>query len=219
MRADTVTVILCGVDEAGKGAVIGPLVVAAVACRRKRDLAALGVKDSKCLTPSRREALAAEITASFRFEALHIAPAEIDARGTSMNSLMARSHARVIDSLHPAIAVVDACDVIASRYGSMVAGHLECRCRVVSRHHADRDHPAVSAASIVAKVERDRAIARLAEEYGEIGSGYPADPATVRFLAGYMEEHRHPPPIARKSWETVRVLIRHQEQSTLLDYP
>lgn len=210
--------ILCGVDEAGKGAVLGPLVVAAVACRKKRDLADLGVKDSKALTPSRREALAEEIRASFPFEVLHLSPAEIDGRGISMNALMAKSHARVINLLHPAIAVVDACDVVASRYGAMVAGHLEYPCRVVSRHHADRDHPAVSAASIVAKVDRDMAIAVFRDEYGNIGSGYPSDPGTVRFLEGYMQEHHSPPPIARRSWETIRALVREQEQASLLDY-
>jgi len=206
------------VDEAGKGAVLGPLVVAAVACRRKRDLLDLGVKDSKVLTPARREALAAEIKSSFPFEVLFISPAEIDARGMTMNSLMARSHAHVINSLHPAIAVVDACDVVASRYGAMVSVHLDCPCRVVSRHHADRDHPAVSAASIVAKVERDHTIDVFREEFGDIGSGYPSDPGTVRFLVGYMQEHHHPPPIARRSWETIRALVRRQEQASLMDY-
>lgn len=211
--------ILCGVDEAGKGAVLGPLVVAGVACRRKRDLADLGVKDSKALAPARREALAEEIRASFPVKVLEISPREVDSRGITMNAFMARSHARVIAALHPAIAVVDACDVVASRYGAMVSSHLEAPCRVVSRHHADQHHPAVSAASIVAKVERDRAITVLIEEYGEIGSGYPSDPSTVRFLAEYMGGHTRPPPIARRSWETVRVLVARQEQASLFDFP
>lgn len=210
--------ILCGVDEAGKGAVLGPLVVAGVACIKKQDLAALGVKDSKALTPARREVLAAEIRAAFPFEILHIAPGEIDARGMTMNALLARSHARVISALQPAIAVVDACDVDAARYGAMVSAHLDRPCRVVSCHHADRDHPAVSAASIIAKVERDHAVAALKQEYGEIGSGYPSDPSTVRFLSGYMKEYGHPPLIARKSWETIRTLVRQHEQASLLDY-
>jgi ribonuclease HII len=212
-------VILCGVDEAGKGAVLGPLVVAGVACRRKRDLSDLGVKDSKALSPARREVLAGEIRASFPVEVLQISPGEIDARGMTMNALMARSHARVISALHPAIAVVDACDVVASRYGAMVSGHLDNPCRIVSRHHADRHHPAVSAASIVAKVERDHAIGVLKVEYGEIGSGYPSDPGTIRFLEGYIRQHGHPPPMARRSWETIRTLVTQAEQSSLLDFP
>lgn len=211
--------ILCGVDEAGKGAVLGPLVVAAVACKRQQDLAELGVKDSKALAPARREALSAEIRASFPVEVLAISPGEIDARGMTMNALMARSHARVIAALHPALAVVDACDVVAARYGAMVSSHLEIPCRVISRHHADRDHPAVSAASIVAKVERDRAIEALKEEFGEIGSGYPSDSCTLRFLEEYFGMHQAPPPIARRSWETVRALVARHEQASLLDFP
>lgn len=218
LRADTPFVNLCGVDEAGKGAVLGPLVVAGVACRNKDDLADLGVKDSKALSPTRREALAEAIRGSFPIEVLHLSPAEIDGRNMSMNALMARSHARVINLLHPSIAVVDACDVVASRYGAMVSGHLECPCQVISCHHADRDHPAVSAASIIAKVERDRAISFLKEEYGTIGSGYPSDPDTVRFLDQYMRKHRIPPPIARRSWETIRTLVRDHEQANLLEY-
>jgi ribonuclease HII len=211
--------ILCGVDEAGKGAVLGPLVVAAVACERQQDLAELGVKDSKALAPARREALSAEIRASCPVEVLVISPGEIDSRGMTMNALMARSHARVIAALHPALAVVDACDVVAARYGAMVSSHLDIPCRVISRHHADRHHPAVSAASIVAKVERDRAIEALREEYGEIGSGYPSDSCTVRFLEEYVGMHHGPPPIARRSWETVRALVARHEQASLLEFP
>jgi len=210
--------ILCGVDEAGKGAVLGPLVVAAVACERQQDLAELGVKDSKALTPARRKVLSDEIRASFPVEVLVISPGEIDARGMTMNALMARSHAHVIAALRPTLAVVDACDVVAARYGAMVSSHLDIPCRVIARHHADRDHPAVSAASIVAKVERDRAIDALREEFGEIGSGYPSDFSTVRFLEQYFSIHQGPPPIARRSWETVRALAARHEQSSLLDF-
>ena len=132
--------MLCGVDEAGKGAVIGPLVVAAVGCRRKRDLADLGVRDSKALSPSRREELAAAIRENGFPVAVLVVPAgDIDAgRGFStMNTIVARSHARVINDLRPHIAVVDACDVIAARYGKAVSEHLDFPCRVVSRHHAE----------------------------------------------------------------------------------
>jgi len=208
-------VMLCGVDEAGKGAVLGPLVVAAVGGERGEDLAALGVKDSKQLSPRRREVLAGEIRGSFPVAVLSLSPAEIDCRGTGMNTLMAKSHARVISMLAPSLAVVDACDVNASRYGEIVTGFLGIPCRVVACHHADRRHPAVSAASIVAKVERDAMIQRLHEDWGDFGSGYPSDPVTIRFLAGYIEEKGEVPPIARKSWETTRALLAGSEQRDL----
>lgn len=210
--------MLCGVDEAGKGAVLGPLVVAAVGCWKKEDLADLGVRDSKELSPQRREALAGEIRRSFPVAVLSLSPAEIDGRGIGLNTLIARSHAAVISMLAPSVAVVDACDVNASRYGGMVTGFLSVPCRVVSCHHADRQHPAVSAASIVAKVERDSMIHRLHDEWGSFGSGYPSDPVTIRFLERYLEEKGEIPPIARKSWETTRTILARAEQRDLLKF-
>jgi len=211
-------VVHCGVDEAGKGAVLGPLVVAAVGCRETEDLAGLGVRDSKALTPAQREALAERIRDSFPTAILSLTPADVDSRGMSMNVLMARSHAHVISLLAPPVAIVDACDVNPARYGSMVLGFLTVPCRVIAEHHADQHHPAVSAASIIAKVERDHSIARMREEWGDIGSGYPSDPATVRFLVSYFREHGHCPPIARRSWATVRELAARHEQQDLTSF-
>ena len=98
-------------------------------------------------------------------------------------------------------AYVDACDVNCFRYAEMVKNNLDHVCEIVSEHHADEKFPVVSAASIIAKVTRDRAIATLAKKYGEIGSGYPSDPVTIRFLNAWIDEHKTPPPIARKRLE------------------
>lgn len=210
--------MICGVDEAGKGAVIGPLVVAAVGCAHEDELASLGVRDSKLLTPRQREVLAGEIRGSFPVATLVLSPSEIDGRRSGMNELVARCHATVIAVIGPSLAVVDACDVNAERYGETVSRFLPVPCRVVSRHHADRDHPAVSAASIVAKVERDGIVGRLREEWGDFGSGYPSDPTTVRFLARHIRETGTVPPIARRSWETTRLILARAEQSDLASF-
>ncbi len=101
----------------------------------------------------------------------------------------------------------------------MVRSNMPAPCEIVSEHHADEKFLVVSAASIVAKVTRDRAIAALAKKHGEIGSGYPSDPVTVRYLTGYIDEHRSPPPIARKSWKTVGAIIAKRAQSSLGDFP
>ncbi|MDD1652176.1 MAG: ribonuclease HII, partial [Methanomicrobiales archaeon] len=120
--------------------------------------------------------------------------------------------------LGPDIAYVDACDVDARRYGRRVRSLLRSSCRVVSEHSADGKYAVVGAASIVAKVTRDRAIAALAEEHGDIGSGYPSDPATVAHLEAYFRTHHRPPPYARRSWATITVLRAHQEQQKLEEY-
>jgi ribonuclease HII len=113
---------------------------------------------------------------------------------------------------------VDACDVNSFRYAEMVKGNLVRQCEIVSEHHADVKFPVVSAASIIAKVTRDRAIAALAKKYGEIGSGYPADPVTIRFLETWIAEHGSPPPIARKSWKTISAMLARRSQRSLMDF-
>jgi ribonuclease HII len=210
--------VFCGVDEAGKGAVLGPMVVAAVGCEDLAEIASLGVRDSKLLTPVKREELSAVIRARFPVAVLVIPPEQIDHRGGTMNRLLVHAHAQVINELHPDTAYVDACDVIAARYGCMVGNRLEFPCRVIAEHHADENRPLVSAASIVAKVTRDAAIAELSAIHGEIGSGYPSDPATVRYLEGFIGASGTPPSFARKTWNTIHNLIAKAEQATLPDF-
>ena len=212
--------MICGVDEAGKGSVLGPMVVAAVGVSSEEILADLGVKDSKQLSAKERERMYSIIRKRCRVATVKLDAHEIDAvrQDMTLNAAVARAHAQVITKLSPSCAYVDACDVNSFRYAEMVKSHLERPCEIVSEHHADEKFPVVSAASIIAKVTRDRAIAILAKKYGDIGSGYPADPVTIRFLNAYIDEHRIPPPIARKSWKTVSAILVKKTQSSLGDF-
>ncbi len=212
--------MICGVDEAGKGSVLGPLVVAGIAVSSERRLADLGVKDSKLLAPGERERLYREIRKRSKVATVLIHAHEIDSirRDMTLNTCIARAHAEVINRLSPSRAYVDACDVNCFRYAEMVREHLCGGCEIVSEHHADEKFAVVSAASIIAKVTRDRAITRLGREYGEIGSGYPSDPATIRWLTDYIRDNPSPPPIARKSWKTVSAILAWKSQRTLLDF-
>jgi ribonuclease HII len=200
-----------GVDEAGRGCVVGPLVVAGVSATRSgvRELKKLGVKDSKKLSPKRRVALypkILEVADSVRW--VSIPPEEIDAvvlRGKKLrklNYLEAVYFARVIDLLGAERVTVDASDVIPRRFGSDIAKNMEGKCAVRSFHKADRDFPVVSAASIIAKVERDRQVEALREANGDFGSGYPSDPATRSFLSELLRKGDPLPPYVRKSWKT-----------------
>jgi ribonuclease HII len=209
--------VICGVDEAGKGSVLGPMVVAAVGVSSEDILADLGVKDSKVLSAKERERLYIILRKKCRVATVKLDAQEIDIvrQDMTLNEAVARAHAQVIDKLSPTLAYVDACDVNTFRYAEMVKNHLELPCEIVSEHHADEKFPVVSAASIIAKVTRDRVIATLAKKYGKIGSGYPSDPVTIRFLNSYIDEHRVPPPIARKSWKTVSAILAKKTQSSL----
>jgi ribonuclease HII len=212
--------MICGVDEAGKGSVLGPLVIAAVGAIAESVVADLGVKDSKLLSPRERERLYILIRKTCRVTTVTIDAQEIDAirREMTMNSCVARAHARAISKLSPSSAIVDACDVNCFRYAEMVKNNLDHPCEIVSEHHADEKYPLVSAASIIAKVTRDRSIRTLSKKYGEIGSGYPSDPVTISWLTGYIEEYKIPPPIARKSWKTVSAILAKRDQSRLADF-
>ena len=180
----------------------------------------LEVQDSKLLSPKMREHLYSIIRKRFRVATVRIDAHEIDEirTGITMNVCVARAHAQVIDRLSPSVAYVDACDVNAFRYADMVKGFLDQSCEIVSEHHADQTFRVVSAASIVAKVTRDRAIRTLSKKYGNIGSGYPSDPVTIAFLSEYFDEHKCPPPIARKSWKTVTTMIAQKQQSRLSEF-
>ncbi len=200
-----------GVDEAGRGCLLGPLVVAGVSVSRAgaRELRQLGVRDSKLLSRSQRESLYPEILKVA--EKVHwekIRPSEIDAvvskgkRLRKLNYLEAVYFARVIDNLSATRVTVDASDIVPERFRDDVARNLRSKCTVIARHKADRDFPVVSAASIVAKVERDREVALLRKAHGDFGSGYPSDPATRSFFAERMRRGEPLPGYVRKSWKT-----------------
>jgi ribonuclease HII len=212
--------VICGVDEAGKGSVLGPMVIAAVGISSEDILEGIRVKDSKLLCAKERERLYKIIKKKCQVATVRLDAQQIDImrRDMTLNEAIARAHAQVIIKLSPDYAYLDACDVNTFRYAEMVKNHLVLPCEIISEHHADEKFPVVSAASIIAKVTRDRAIATLAKKYGTIGSGYPSDPVTIHFLNSYIDEHHIPPPIARKSWKTVSAILSKKSQRRLNDF-
>jgi ribonuclease HII len=212
--------VICGVDEAGKGSVLGPMVIAAVGISSEDILEGIRVRDSKLLSAKERERLYKIIKKKCQVATVRLDAQQIDImrRDMTLNEAVARSHAQVIIKLSPDYAYLDACDVNTFRYAEMVKNHLVQPCEIISEHHADEKFPVVSAASIIAKVTRDRAIATLAKKYGTIGSGYPSDPVTIHFLNSYIDEYSVPPPIARKSWKTVSAILSRKSQRNLDDF-
>lgn len=205
------TRIVAGVDEAGRGPVLGPLVVAAVRGDRG-ELAALGVDDSKVLEPGERERLDGDVREVA--EAVHVEvldPAVVDeaVRGPGLNRLELEAFARACVGVEAEVVVADACGPDAEAFARDLAREMPGGADVQAAHGADEDDPAVGAASILAKVRRDAAVAALADELGrDVGSGYPSDPHTRAFLEAWVEEHDDLPPGTRRSWGTVRDLVR-----------
>lgn len=214
---------VAGLDEAGRGSVLGPLVVGAFCFdeRRSAELAATGVKDSKQLSSRRREEIAPQLAGLGECRTVPIEPRTIDryvARG-DLNELELETFAVLVRELRPDAVYVDACDPDAARFGrrlSRLSGEVA---PVVSAHHADEDVLVVSAASVVAKVVRDREIARLqATVEEELGSGYPSDPVTAACVERHARDGGAIPPWMRRSWETVQRVKRARPSRTLDRY-
>ncbi|MDO9539699.1 MAG: ribonuclease HII [Methanocalculus sp.] len=212
--------MICGVDEAGKGAVLGPMVVAAAGIGDSSIIDSIGIRDSKQLSPRRREEIYTILISACEYHVVYISPEEIDSSlpVESLNLVVARAHAACVAALSPRTAYLDACDVNAARFADTVLHLLKTPCEIIAEHRADNSYMIVGAASIIAKVLRDRSIQELREEYGDIGSGYPSDKKTVQFLKDYIREYAAPPPCARKSWKTVSGLLSAQNQSSLFDF-
>lgn len=212
-----------GADEAGKGPVLGPMVAAAV---RAEPAAIPGdVDDSKQVDPGRREELAAALREREDVAfGISVVPVEdIDAPDTDMNGLTVRGQAEAI----AAVArdgdgvLVDAGDVSAERFARRVregAAEVGVAVDVRGEHGADEADPLVAAASVVAKVERDRRVATIAGGDREVGSGYPSDPTTRAFLEEYVASNGELPDCARRSWATSDDVLAAAEQAGLSEF-
>ena len=202
--------IICGVDDAGRGSVLGPLVIAGVSVERTKikHLSKIGVKDSKQLSPKAREMLYKKIIVIVDdYYIAQISPKIIDQSvyKNQLNRLEAKYMAKVITKLKPSSSYVDSCDVNPTRFGKEIS-KLANSGRIYSRHHADSRFTIVSAASIVAKVNRDRAIGKLRKKY-DLGSGYPSDSKTMQFIKNWILDHHETPKFVRKSWKPVKIMM------------
>jgi ribonuclease HII len=215
-------VLVAGVDEAGRGCIIGPLVVAGVAVQEEKmpELTALGVKDSKLLTAKKRESLYDEIIKlTVNYHTVKLAPVEIDKavecqrRLHKLNRLEAQTMAQVIQTLAPNEAYVDAADVLEKRFATHIRECLTIKTKIISRHKADLIYPIVSAASIIAKVQRDKEIETLRGEFGDFGSGYLQDPKTQVFIKDWLKTNKDYPHCVRKSWKPAKKALSERDNT------
>ena len=219
--------IIVGVDEAGRGPILGPLVMAALAFKEEdlKKLEWLGVKDSKQLTLQTREELFGrirEIVHDFRIEVIE--PDAIDLSifdpDTNLNWLEAETAARMVSELLGDVVIIDCPSPNLSAYEKFFRAKMSeaaaAKAQLVVEHKADVNYIACSAASVVAKVLRDRAIENIKNEIKiDFGSGYLSDPKTKEFLDSYFDKYPH---LFRKSWTPYKQLEEKKKQKTLGDF-
>ena len=201
---------VCGVDDAGRGSLVGPLVIAGVSLDKTkiRKLRSMGIKDSKKLSPAQREKLYKKIIKfADAYYVAKINPSTIDKSVLKhgLNNLEAKYMARVISKLNPSISYVDSCDVNPSRFGKTIS-KLSKKNKIKSYHHADSRFVIVSAASIIAKVNRDREIKKIRKNH-DVGSGYPSDAKTIGYVKQYISYKNEIPNFVRSSWKPVQLML------------
>lgn len=199
---------IAGLDDAGRGPVIGPMVLAGISIEEKhqKELEKLGVKDSKLIAPNRREELYKQIIKVVKnYKIIVVQAKEIDkaveSESSNLNWLESEKFGMIINHLKPNIAIIDCPSTNLKAYTEHLRRFLKGKTHLICEHKADLNHPVVAAASILAKVTRDKEIEKLKEKYGDLGSGYPSDPKTKKYLEKNWKKY---PEIFRKSWASYK---------------
>jgi len=218
--------IVCGIDEAGRGPVIGPMVLGCAVFDSKGSdrLRKLKVRDSKKVPPEERTRLEPLIKqAALDYQIRVVSATEIDLmrKRKSLNEIEAMKVAEMICSLQvaPDKIIVDAADSVEENYKKRIVSNIleinqDFRIpEIVSEHKADDNYVEVGAASILAKAERERQIERLKTTHGDFGSGYPSDETTQDYIKS-IRKSGPLPEFVRKSWNTVS----RAQQTTLGDF-
>ncbi|MCX8195122.1 MAG: ribonuclease HII [Candidatus Micrarchaeota archaeon] len=212
--------MIIGVDEAGRGCIIGPMVIcaAAISPLEEYKLKELGVKDSKKLTPRQRTMLYGKIGRLCRYATVKISAAEINElmERHNLNEIEAMKIAQAIDRLGIADATVyvDSPDNAPEKFAKRIEKYLKKRERIVAANKADDTYVIVGAASIIAKVLRDKEIEKIKRETGvDFNSGYTSDPFTQRVIER-RAEFPQLEPYLRKKWVT----LQRERQKKLVEF-
>jgi len=220
---------LLGIDEAGRGPVIGPLVLAGCVIDKKSEkiLKELGVKDSKSLSQEKREFLKKKIIEiSKGYKVIKVSAKEIDQKNKekmNLNQLETYYFAKIINYLNRFDEKVKVIIDCPSKNINELRKELMSRIKklsnleIICEFKADQNHIAVSAASILAKCEREKEIKILNNKYGNIGSGYCSDPKTIKFVEENAIKYSNE-DIFRKSWSTWKTAVKKTKQRKISDF-
>jgi ribonuclease HII len=206
---------ILGIDEAGRGPVMGPLVMAGVMINEE-DQDQLGeVKDSKLLSHGKRMQLDKQIREIADFKVIEVEPEEIDAallsEDLNLNWLEAHKQAEIINELQPDQAIIDCPSTNCEAYEKYLKELIPNKnIKLIVENKADMNYKTCSAGSILAKVRREERVQELKDKFGDTGSGYPADPKTKEFIKHNWNKH---PEIFRKTWSTFKKIAESEKQN------
>ncbi|MBU2497021.1 MAG: ribonuclease HII [Nanoarchaeota archaeon] len=213
---------ILGIDDSGRGPVIGPMVMGGVMIPTfmQEKFKEMGIKDSKKVFPSTRVRLAEFIRANSEFSIIRVWPYEIDFGdhvGINLNKLEAIKAAQMINEFQPDIAVIDCPSPNIPKWQAEVENRLQTtKTKLVVEHKADVNHVTVAAASIIAKVVRDGEIAKIQSQIPvPIGSGYTSDVITRKFLEDNWDKYKG---IFREKWQTWKDFKNKKQQKKLFDF-
>ena len=205
---------LIGIDDAGRGPVLGPMILAGVITNPEEEqkIKSWGTKDSKLLTPTQRKEIKEKITPKFKHHIELSTPKEID-DSTNLNYLEAIKAAKIINTLAKNLnekvkVIIDCPSVNIKSWTIDVQKLLDKPENIIlnCEHKADINHPIVSAASIIAKEKREDEIYKLKLSLkADFGSGYPSDPKTKEFIAKNFNNPKYK-NLIRHSWKTIKKL-------------
>lgn len=202
--------LVLGIDEAGKGPVIGSMFVAGVVIRKDKvqALRKLGVKNSKLLTKHMRNIMFNLVkTYAEKIYVREVKPNVIDK--ININNILLEEFLNItrsgLEEFNDKIklVIIDLPSMSPNKVKQAIM-LLGFRGNIVVEHFADKKYATVSAASIVAKTYREKHIGALKKTYGDFGSGYPSDVKTVSWIKNFYRKEGYLPPIVRKSWKTIR---------------
>lgn len=217
-------VSVLGIDEAGRGPVIGPLIIAGVMIKEGEEKNLGEVKDSKLLTHKKRIEFSENIIKNSKYFLIQVEPEEIDKAvesetGMNLNWLEAHKQAEIINKLNPQKAIIDCPSINCKAYEAYLRKLLNNKeIILVVEHKADFKYPVCSAASILAKVRREEEIEKLKQKYGDFGPGYPSNEITQNFVKENWDKF---PEIFRHSWSTYKNFadkINPKKQKSLKDF-
>ena len=209
--------MICGIDEAGRGEVIGPLVVAGVLINESniQKLVEIGVKDSKMLSRYERQELYPQIIDIVDSYHIIFKSAQIVDRYVQyhkLDTLEAETFASIARYLKPDQTIVDS-PGNPKKFGEIVSRLSNTK--ISALHKADKNFACVSSAAILAKVSYDNII-KIIQKYHPVGSGATSDTRTRDFLQNTITRDTKL-PFVRYTWSTIRNITKSfdNSQSTL----